>query len=97
MSSYKIRRIDDGRFSHGVVTHRRPFVFGSAGEIRHDVKWSSKGKVWNTEKAVKSHLTIALQFGLPIAQWEIVEVVLLPTKPMDEWIDAKMLLKVLKK
>lgn len=61
-----------------------------------DVTWSRKGKVWTNEKLLKAHLLkYTIANGLP-SDWEVLEVTEIPTKPMNEWVDAKMLVKLLK-
>lgn len=85
---YKIRNTVSGQFSHGVVLHlaNQPYI-----------KWSSKGKEWNSEKAVKNHLVKAIESNISMANWEIVQLVYTLTKPIEDWVDAKMLVKILKK
>ena len=88
---YKIRS-SGGLFSHGVISKSRwvkdqPYV----------VKWSTKGKEWTTERAIKQHLSKAIASGVSVTGWEILQVTYTPTKPLDEWIDAKMLMTILKK
>jgi len=90
MPIYKIRR--GTSFSHGVITSSR-----WNGKTEYNVKWSKRGKEWTTEKAVKDHLIKAVSVGISMADWEILELVYNPTKPIEEWVDAKMLMTILKK
>jgi hypothetical protein len=88
---YKIRNTTTGFFSHGIVSMWRSNVYGETS-----VKWSRSGKTWLTEEGIKSHLLKCYAaYGIP-STWEIVEVEYKPTKPVNEWVDAKMLLKILK-
>ena len=87
---YKIRHTVTGQFSHGVVQAR-------CRDRDACVKWSRKGKEWTSEKNVKAHLTKAIGAGVNMANWEILELQYLPTKPINDWFDAKMLVKLLKK
>ena len=87
---YKIRsKTNLSYFSHGVITK-------GYNNNQSFINWSSKGKVWTTEKNVKAHLLKCIQSGIDISRWEVIEVVYSPTKPMDEWVDAKMLMAILK-
>jgi hypothetical protein len=88
--TFKIRHGED-YYSHGVI--------GSNywdKDKKPTLGWSKKGKEWKTEKGVKDHLLKWITKGGSIEGWEVVEVVYHPTKPMSEWVDAKMLMKVLK-
>ena len=87
---YKIRN-PAGLFSHGVIVQQK-----WDGVWR--VHWSKTGKEWKTEKAVKAHLAKALKTISGVSSWEIVtmEVIYHPTKPIDEWVDNKMLVAILK-
>jgi hypothetical protein len=92
--AFKIRKKDFGSYySHGVInTH-----YDSATKIRTPfVKWSSKGKEWTSEKNVKDHLLKFIQLGGTVDDWEVIEVIYHPTRPIEDWIDDKMLMKVLK-
>lgn len=83
---YKIRS-KGGLFSHGVM------LKDYAGRMY--VKWSPKGKEWKTEKAVRDHLLKWIKAnGVP--DWEIVRVVYEPTMPIQDWVDAKMLVALIK-
>ncbi len=89
MSNYQIRKLSNP-------------VYYSQGAIyrwsdTHKVNWTfKKGKIWKTEKAVKAHLLKYLTLVGSVDDLEIIEIVEIPTKPAHDWIDAKMLTKVLK-
>ena len=91
--TYKIRKAN-GWFSHGVITERR---WHSDNTKIYHIRWSGKGKEWSSEKTVKDHLLKCAQKGILEETWEVIQVVHQPTKPISEWIDAKMLMKIIKK
>jgi len=89
---YKIRNINSGSFSHGIIRKSR-----WSAEEHWFVKWSKKGKEWATEKAVKDHLMKVIEVNGNIPDfWEIVEFTQQPSKTLHDWIDSKMLCKILK-
>jgi hypothetical protein len=90
--TYKIRKAN-GLFSHGVINHSH---YSPAGDNVYGIKWSSKGKEWSSEKTVKDHLLKCAQKGILEDTWEVIQVVHQPTKPISEWIDDKMLIKLIK-
>jgi len=91
---YKIRNTKTGSFSNGVVN---VWTDSKTGKKEMLLNWSKKGKEWTTERALKNHLLKVIStMGMP-KDWEIVQVTYQPTKPISEWVDAKMLMQVLKK
>ena len=87
---YKIRH--GGSFSNGTIN----MVYDRETKKKHpEVNWSRKGKEWSNEKNIKDHLLKWISNGGSVTGWEVVEVVYSPTRPMDEWIDPAMLMKVL--
>ena len=62
------------------------------------VDWTSKkGKVWSTEAALKEHLLKYTKLaGMP-TEWEVTEITEAPSKPIEDWFDEKMTLKLLKR
>lgn len=85
---YKIRDTNTGLYSNGLV---RP------SNKETTVGWSKKGKMWTSEALVKKHLMkcITDAHGIP-DNWEVVKLIEEPVKSMDEWIDAQMLVEILK-
>jgi hypothetical protein len=85
---WKIRRGE--LWSNGVIAKKR-------WNEKPTVMFSKKGKEWTSEKLVKAHLLKWLLAGNSIPkEWEIIEVVYAPTRPMEEWLDANMTFLVLK-
>jgi hypothetical protein len=94
--AWKIYHKTSGLWSNGIIQEGY-YTSGPTGTRNRVVRFSKKGKEWKTEKGVKDHLLKWLLFGNAIPkEWEIVEVVYAPTKPMEEWLDAKMTLALLK-
>jgi hypothetical protein len=88
--TYKIKN-DLGMFSHGIIQSRwRP-----EGTYYY-VRFTGKGKDWTSEQNVKAHLLKCAQKGILEDTWEVVQVVHQPTKPLEEWVDQKMLMKIIK-
>lgn len=91
MPNYQIRKISNPTyFSLGTI-----YCLSSIDK-KYKVQWKNKGKVWKSEKAVKAHLLKYFTLVGPVDDLEIVELVLIPTKPAADWVDAKMLMQVLK-
>lgn len=88
--AYKIRIKGSSSYSNGVIN-----VYRDGAKKFPQCNWNKKGKEWADEKNVKAHLLKYVSLGGDIGNWEVVEVVYHPTKPIDEWVDAKMLMKVL--
>lgn len=86
---YKIRIKGTHSYSHGVIVR----TWADQG---WKVRWSSKGKEFPNERSITNHLMKAASKGI-LGNWEIIEVIHQPTKPLEEWIDQKMLMKILKK
>jgi hypothetical protein len=88
--TYKIRRAGSNMFSCGAIYTNST---KQTGEVV--VQWSKKGKEWTTEKLLKAHLTKCIEMtgGVP-SNWEIFELTYNAT-PIEEWIDNKMLVKIL--
>lgn len=86
---YKIRIKGTHSYSHGVITQ-----FSYRDNI-WKVRWSSKGKLFPNELSVKNHLMRAAEKGI-LGDWEVIEIIEQPTKPLDEWVDQKMLMKLIK-
>lgn len=62
------------------------------------VLWTSKaGKVWTTEKALKEHLLKYTKLVGKPDDWEITEISEKLCKPLDDWFDADMTIKLLKR
>lgn len=89
MPNYQIRKKGSEIYSNGIITR-------SSFSQKLSVTWSAKGKTWKTEKAVKDHLLKYIKKVGPINDFEIVEVVLSPTKPIEDWVNPKMLMEILK-
>lgn len=88
---FMIRNTVTGKYSRGII---------NKGYGTSSVNWDAKrGKVWTKEKYLKDHLlNYALQCGTDAFDtWEIVEIVEQPTRPVMDWLDASMTLKLLKK
>lgn len=88
---YKIRDTNSGLYSHGII-----HTNGSKRRNAVVVKWSKKGKEWTSEKLVKDHLLKCIAFGGIPTHWEIIEFTQQPSRSLHEWIDANMLVKILK-
>jgi hypothetical protein len=91
-TKFKIRR-PCGDFSKGAVTSDWDSINNTK---TYKVTWDKNGKEWCTEKTLKSHLMKCAKCGILDQSWEILEVKYHPTKPIDEWIDQKMLIQILK-
>ena len=90
---YKIRdkSYPSPYYSHGIITgfdKERGYIA---------IKFSKKGKEWTSEKTVKDHLTKVIEKigGIP-SHWEIMEFTQQPSRELNDWIDGKMLVKMLK-
>lgn len=90
---YKIRR--NGSFSNGTINME--YADQTYKKKIPSVNWSRKGKEWSSEKTVKDHLFKWISNGGSVVGWEVVEVVYSPTKPINDWIDPAMLIKILQK
>lgn len=85
--AYKIRNTKTGQYSHGNI---------SVWQKKMYIKWSAKGKEWTNEKNLRAHLLkCATLDGIP-TDWEVIEIKHVATKPIEEWIDNEMLMKLLK-
>ena len=81
-------------YSNGIINE---CYTGDYSKKSYSVNWSTrKGKEWTSEKNLKAHLLKCLQRGINISEWEVLELRYHPTKPINDWVDAKMLCKVLK-
>lgn len=92
MPIYKIRKRGTTFYSSGVVNSVR---WGATKSFL--VRFNGKGKEWTQEKNLKAHLLKCMQSGIKMDDWEVVEVIYQPTKPILDWFDQKMLVQVLKK
>jgi len=88
---YKIKDKDTGLYSHGVISRWST----KRDEELTIQKWSKKGKEWTSEVLVKKHLMACIELGGIPASWEIEEFTQQPSKELNKWIDAKMLVKIL--
>lgn len=91
MPIYKIRNNANAGYSNGIVRQT-----GWGPHKAYTVTFNSKGKEWLDEKNLKSHLLKCMKNGIKMDNWEVVEVVYHPTKPIMDWFDQKMLVKVMK-
>lgn len=91
MPIYRIRNKENGLYSNGIVRQ-----VGWASNKRFDVTFNYKGKEWTDEKLLQNHLLKCMKSGIKMDTWEVVEVVYNPTKPIMDWFDHKMLIKVMK-
>lgn len=89
---YKIRDTDTGLYSNGILDK-----WAISGQKKTAATFNKKGKSWTSEKLVKVHLMkcITEAYGIP-GNWEVVKLIEEPVKAMDEWIDAQMLIQILK-
>lgn len=89
---YKIRDSETGLYSTGLINK-----YNSNANKKTAVAFNKKGKIWTSEKLVKVHLMkcITDAYGIP-GNWEVVKLVEEPVKAMDEWVDAQMLMQILK-
>jgi len=90
---FKIRDKKSGLYSHGVISS---YDYAGFKTISDRIKWSRKGKEWADEKRVKDHLLKCLSYGGIPSSWEIMEFTQQPSRELNEWMDAKMLIAVLK-
>ena len=89
---FKIRIKGTNSYSNGTIN----LLYDRETKKKHpEVNWTRKGKEWTNEKNVKAHLLKFVSNGGDIGNWEVVEVVYAPTKPIDEWVDTVMLMKIL--
>ena len=92
--TFKIRRTS----FPGEYEYSKGIIQSNWSDQKYNVRWTIKGgKEWVLEKLVNDHLLKCVQKGIDISAWEVIEVVHLPMKPINEWFDEKMLMKVLKK
>ena len=91
---YKIQDKRNGLFSNGIIYNRQ----GSKEKKIPLVRWNKKGKQWASEELLKKHLMncIELTGGIP-SEWEVMEFTQEPSRKLHEWIDSKMLMKILSK
>lgn len=83
----------------GTNTYSKGTIYsGYTNGKTYYVQWTSKtGKVWKTEKALKEHLFKYTKLvGMP-ADWEVTELTETVAKPIEDWFDANMTLKLLKR
>lgn len=95
---FRIRKLVSNSYVYSLGSISSKYVRDSQNEWTevYYVEWSTtKGKLWKNEKLLSAHLLKAMTHGIDIAEWEIVEVVERPTKPINEWVDANMLMQVL--
>lgn len=91
MPIYRIKDKESGLYSNGIVRQT-----GWHSNQGYDVTFNSKGKEWTEEKNLKNHLLKCMKSGVKMDNWEVVEVVYHPTKPIMDWFDQKMLVKVMR-
>jgi hypothetical protein len=89
--TYKIRDKNTGLFSNGIIKHRK-----YSYESSYYLGWSTRGKEWKNEMSIKRYLTKYIKEVGKIGNWEILEVIYRPTKELNDWIDSKMLLELMK-
>lgn len=87
MSEYMIRNSETKQFSSGII--RRSW------QKSHFVNFKTRGKVWTSQTLLKQHLVKCFQKNIKMEHWEIVEVQYVPTKPIEDWVDGKMLIKII--
>lgn len=95
-TKYKIRN-KDGLFSCGAVQKGYKSHQDGGYSYAYYVSWNNKGgKTWNTEKALKDHLLKCLMHKIPIEDWEVIRIESTVDKPIMDWVDTNMQLKILK-
>lgn len=93
--TFKIKHRETGLFSHGII--QKGWQYDHVGKkYTYNVQFSARGKEWTNETLLKKHLLQCAQKGVKWNEWEIIEVVHTPTKPISDWFDQKMLYKVIK-
>ena len=89
--SWMIRDSATGKYSNGIIqTSYGPGCY---------VGWGKRGKVWTDVKYLKEHVLKFTQLSLAGKcpdTWEVLEIVE-TAKPINDWIDAEMVYKLLKK
>ena len=90
---YKIKDKKTGLYSHGSVNG---YDYPNFKSVSERIKWSRKGKEWTSEKLVKDHLLKCIGYGGIPSSWEIMEFTQQPSRELNEWMDAKMTMAVLK-
>ena len=93
MKEYMIINTKIGAFSSGIIRHTYDFLSHSR---RYMVQFKTTGKKWTSETLLKKHLLNCALKKVNMDNWEIVEVQYVPTKPIFEWFDEKMSIKLLK-
>jgi hypothetical protein len=88
---WMIRDSRNGKYSNGIINKSL-----SGNPL---VGWAKRGKVWSDVKYLKEHILKYTQLsstGQCPDAWEVLEIVE-SAKPINEWIDAEMVYKLLKK
>lgn len=89
--AWMIRDTVTGKYSNGIIQAHPDGCYVSG--------WGKRGKVWTDVKYLKEHILKWSQHS-PEGQcpntWEVLEIVE-TAKPINEWIDAEMTLKLLKR
>ena len=86
-----IRDSKTGKYSNGIIQQSSQCGSGFVG-------WNKRGKVWTDVKYLKAHILKYSQkssTGQCPDSWEVLELVETAT-PINEWIDAEMVYKLLK-
>lgn len=92
---YRIRNKNSGLYSKGAINSQWR---SSTNSRIYFVSWAStRPKEWKSEALLKAHLLKAAQSNISMDDWEIVEVVELATRPIEEWFDHSMTMKLLVK
>lgn len=94
---FKIKNTSNGYFSHGVIMNYSEMK-KDPNKTYMNIKWSRKGKEWTSEETVKEHLLKVIELvGSVPDSWEIMEFTQQPSKSLHDWIDNKMLVKMLQR
>jgi hypothetical protein len=89
--AWMIRDTATGKYSNGIINKT------VAGVVY--VGWGKRGKVWTKINFIKEHILKFTQMspeGKCPDTWEVLEIVE-TAKPINDWIDAEMVYKLLKK
>ena len=89
---YKIRDKENNLFSSGSI-NRSESKRENCVQI---LRWNKKGKQWSSDVPLKKHLLECIKLGGIPSSWEVMEFTQEPSKELNQWIDDKMLVKILK-
>ena len=91
MNNCYVIEVGNGYYSMGRVER-----MWREGGSTYVVSRSTNGKIFKTEKAVKDHLLKCSITNIDMSEFKVKQIKIVDTKPVNDWFDDKMLMKVMK-